>query len=66
MLVSDITSLIHTFPFIIKNFERGEATSEWYTDPCIWTGVAALVPQTWLVFCSWGFFRNPYYEFFKK
>jgi hypothetical protein len=38
----------------------------WKTSTFYWTGVASLVPQTYLVFTSWGVFRNPQYELFKK
>ncbi|KAI0675049.1 ferric reductase NAD binding domain-containing protein [Trametes maxima] len=61
-----ITSLIHTFPFIVQNIRLGEMSKDWNTTPWYWTGVAALVPQTWLVFMSWGPIRNRYYETFKK
>ncbi|KAI0329178.1 hypothetical protein GY45DRAFT_1253334 [Cubamyces sp. BRFM 1775] len=61
-----ITSLIHTFPFIVQSTRMGEMTTNWNTTPWYWTGVAALVPQTWLVFMSWGPIRNRYYETFKK
>ncbi|RPD73308.1 hypothetical protein L226DRAFT_107589 [Lentinus tigrinus ALCF2SS1-7] len=61
-----ITSLIHTFPFIVQNIRRGEMVENWNTSSFYWTGVAALVPQTWLVFMSWGPIRNRYYETFKK
>ncbi|KAH9894984.1 ferric reductase NAD binding domain-containing protein [Cubamyces lactineus] len=61
-----ITSLIHTFPFIVQSIRMGEMTTNWNTTPWYWTGVAALVPQTWLVFMSWGPIRNRYYETFKK
>ncbi|KAJ8472913.1 hypothetical protein ONZ51_g8201 [Trametes cubensis] len=61
-----ITSLIHTFPFIVQSIRMGTMTVDWNTTPFFWTGVAALVPQTWLVFMSWGPIRNRYYETFKK
>ncbi|KIK61838.1 hypothetical protein GYMLUDRAFT_165314 [Collybiopsis luxurians FD-317 M1] len=61
-----ITSLVHTFPFIVKSIEWGTMEVDWNTSQSYWTGVAALVPQTYLVFTSWGFFRNRYYEFFKN
>ncbi|KAI0645443.1 ferric reductase NAD binding domain-containing protein [Trametes meyenii] len=61
-----ITSLIHTFPFIVQNIRLGEMSKDWNTTPWYWTGVATLVPQTWLVFMSWGPVRNRYYETFKK
>ncbi|THV08009.1 hypothetical protein K435DRAFT_642878 [Dendrothele bispora CBS 962.96] len=61
-----ITSLVHTFPFIVVSIRHGEMELNWETGTFYWTGVAALVPQTWLIFMSWGFFRNKYYETFKK
>ncbi|KAH8818584.1 ferric reductase NAD binding domain-containing protein [Flagelloscypha sp. PMI_526] len=61
-----ITSLLHTFPFIINSIQMKEMESQWFKTNWYWTGVAALIPQTWLIFMSWGIIRNPYYEFFKK
>ena len=63
---SDITSLVHTFPFIVMNIRLGEMQSQYQTTGWYWTGIAALIPQTYLVFLSWGIFRNRYYELFKK
>ncbi|KAF8168675.1 FAD-binding domain-containing protein [Mycena galopus ATCC 62051] len=63
---SYITSLVHTFPFIINDIMMGEMVSSYKTSPWYWTGVAALVPQTYLIALSWGIVRNPYYEIFKK
>ncbi|KAI0356232.1 hypothetical protein OH77DRAFT_1401654 [Trametes cingulata] len=61
-----VTSLIHTFPFIVQEIRMGNMPTDWATQPWYWTGVAALVPQTWLVVMSWGPIRNRYYETFKK
>ncbi|KAJ7470930.1 FAD-binding domain-containing protein [Mycena latifolia] len=61
-----ITSLVHTFPFIINDIKMGNMISSYKTSPWYWTGIAALVPQTYLIALSWGIFRNPYYEIFKK
>ncbi|PVF95678.1 hypothetical protein CPB86DRAFT_738277 [Serendipita vermifera] len=60
-----ILSLIHTFPFIINNIKQGTMMASFRTKPWYWTGIACLVPQTWLVFMSFGPIRNAYYEFFK-
>jgi NAD(P)H-flavin reductase len=60
-----VLALIHTFPFIVKNIERGEMVMSWNTSVVYWTGVAALVPQAWLTFMSIGPIRNRFYEFFK-
>ncbi|KAJ7598883.1 ferric reductase NAD binding domain-containing protein [Mycena floridula] len=65
-LIMYITSLVHTFPFIVGEIAAGTMVSSWNTSSLYWTGVAALVPQTYLVFLSWGVFRNRYYEIFKK
>ncbi|KAL1690600.1 hypothetical protein GGG16DRAFT_55264 [Schizophyllum commune] len=61
-----IPSLVHTFPFIVMNIREGTMVKNWDTSVFYWTGVAALVPQTYLVFLSWGVFRNNYYEIFKN
>ncbi|KAJ7073226.1 ferric reductase NAD binding domain-containing protein [Mycena belliarum] len=61
-----ITSLVHTFPFIVREIKMGTMNESWSTGTFYWTGVAALVPQTYLMALSWGIFRNPYYEIFKK
>ncbi|KAG7094832.1 hypothetical protein E1B28_005642 [Marasmius oreades] len=64
-LVMYITSLIHTFVFIVQAIDLDEWEVQWKTN-WYWTGIAALVPQTFLVFMSWGYFRNKYYETFKR
>ncbi|KAA1468607.1 hypothetical protein DENSPDRAFT_833976 [Dentipellis sp. KUC8613] len=61
-----ITSLTHTFPFIVNNIRMGTMTASYKTSSFYWTGIAALVPQTYLIFLSWGIIRNRYYEMFKK
>ncbi|KAF7327304.1 Ferric-chelate reductase [Mycena kentingensis (nom. inval.)] len=61
-----ITSLVHTFPFIVDSIRRGDMMVQYATSPWYWTGVAALVPQTYLIAMSWGPIRNRYYETFKK
>ncbi|KAK7449781.1 hypothetical protein VKT23_013257 [Stygiomarasmius scandens] len=61
-----ITSLVHTFVFIVMSIRQGQMEENWRIGTFYWTGVAALVPQTWLMFMSWGIIRNKYYETFKK
>ncbi|KAG5641814.1 hypothetical protein DXG03_004156 [Asterophora parasitica] len=61
-----ITSLLHTFPFIVYNVEQGKMSLVYSTKSYYWTGVAALIPQTWLILMSWGPIRSRYYETFKK
>ncbi|GLB41559.1 putative FAD-binding domain containing protein [Lyophyllum shimeji] len=61
-----ITSLVHTFPFIRFNVGIGKMELYYRTKSYYWTGVAALIPQTWLILMSWGPIRNRYYETFKK
>ncbi|KAF8075223.1 ferric reductase NAD binding domain-containing protein [Lyophyllum atratum] len=61
-----ITSLIHTFPFIRFNVWIGKMELYYETKSYYWTGVAALIPQTWLILMSWGPIRSRYYETFKK
>jgi hypothetical protein len=43
--VADVTSLVHTFPFIVMNIREGMMRMSWATSSFYWTGVAALVPQ---------------------
>ncbi|KAI0794429.1 ferric reductase NAD binding domain-containing protein [Fomes fomentarius] len=61
-----VLALIHTLPFLIRSYKDGTLRPIWERTPWYWTGVAALVPQTWLVVMSWGPIRNRYYETFKK
>ncbi|KAF5379489.1 hypothetical protein D9615_006545 [Tricholomella constricta] len=60
------TSLVHTFPFIQFNIGVGKMELVYATKSYYWTGVAALIPQTWLILMSWGPIRSRYYETFKK
>ncbi|TFK39662.1 hypothetical protein BDQ12DRAFT_664898 [Crucibulum laeve] len=52
-----ITSLIHTFPFIISNIKHGTMELNYWTKSYYWTGIAALVPQLHCNFCltSWDY-----------
>ena len=59
---------MHTFPFIVQWRNEGEGVMQqkWDSQVYYWSGTAALLPQTWLVFMSIGWIRNRYYETFKK
>ncbi|KAF8174796.1 hypothetical protein K438DRAFT_1908841 [Mycena galopus ATCC 62051] len=61
-----IALLVHTFPFIINNIRMSMMEVQYNTSPFYWSGIAALVPQTYLIALWWGIFRNPYYEIFKN
>ncbi|KAF9455186.1 hypothetical protein BDZ94DRAFT_1124391, partial [Collybia nuda] len=61
-----ITSLAHAFPFIELNRRNGTMEVVYSTESYYWTGVAALIPQTWLILMSWGPIRSRYYETFKN
>ncbi|KAK7696287.1 hypothetical protein QCA50_000941 [Cerrena zonata] len=66
-LIMYVTSLIHSFLFIWNSIHRThDMEEEWQTSSFYWTGVAALVPQTYLTLLSWGYLRNKYYETFKN
>ncbi|RTE81724.1 hypothetical protein BHE90_003793 [Fusarium euwallaceae] len=60
-----VLSLIHTFPFIIYNIDKGMMVDMWKTTVFYWTGVVALIAQAWLTFASWGPLRSLCYEWFK-
>ncbi|GFF27857.1 ferric/cupric reductase transmembrane component 7 [Aspergillus udagawae] len=60
-----VLALIHTFPFIIVHIHKGDMVKQWKTQLTYWTGVAALIPQTYLTVMSLPAIRNRYYEFFK-
>ncbi|KAF9888879.1 hypothetical protein FE257_008249 [Aspergillus nanangensis] len=60
-----VLALVHTFPFIIYHIDQGDMVSKWKSDLTYWTGVAALVPQTYLTVMSLPSIRNRFYEFFK-
>ncbi|KAL2689101.1 hypothetical protein Neosp_003153 [[Neocosmospora] mangrovei] len=53
-----VLSLIHTFPFIIYNIDKGMMVDMWKTTVFYWTGVVALIAQAWLTFASWGPLRD--------
>ncbi|KAK5707314.1 hypothetical protein LTR17_020812 [Elasticomyces elasticus] len=60
-----VLALIHTFPFIIFHIWKGDMTKQWNTSVFYWTGVVALLAQTWLTFTSITPLRAIVYETFK-
>ncbi|KAJ9492824.1 hypothetical protein VN97_g465 [Penicillium thymicola] len=60
-----VLALIHTFPYIIYHIWKGDMMYQWKTSVVYWTGVAALISQTYLTLMSLPFIRNRFYEFFK-
>ncbi|KAI9659757.1 MAG: hypothetical protein M1831_003655 [Alyxoria varia] len=59
-------ALIHTFPFIVWHRKQGDMGQQWGMSVYYWTGVVALIAQSWLQFMSIGVIRNRYYELFKS
>lgn len=49
-----LLALIHTFPFIVYNIRMGTMVEQWDTSVTYWTGVVALLAQSWLTFASFG------------
>ena len=60
-----ILALVHTFPFIVYHRKLGDMGLQWGTGAYYWTGVIALLAQSWLQFMSLGAIRNRFYELFK-
>ena len=58
-------ALVHTFPFIVYHRQQGDMGTQWGTSAYYWTGVIALLAQSWLSFMSLGPIRNRFYELFK-
>lgn len=58
-------ALVHTFPFIVHHRQQGDMGKQWGTSAYYWTGVIALLAQSWLSFMSLGPIRNRFYELFK-
>ena len=58
-------ALVHTFPFIVYHRQQGDMGVQWGTSAYYWTGVIALLAQSWLTFMSFGPIRNRFYELFK-
>jgi ferric-chelate reductase len=61
-----ILALIHTFPYIIYHQRKGDMSQQWNTSVAYWTGVVALLAQTWLTFAALVPIRRRWYEFFKS
>lgn len=61
-----VLALVHTFPFIVYNIQKGDMVEEWSTQVTYWTGVAAIIPQAYLTFFSVAPLRKRFYEFFKS
>lgn len=47
-----VLALLHTFPFIVYNYQKGMMVEMWDTMFSYWTGVAAILPQAYLTFMS--------------
>lgn len=47
-----VLALIHTFPFIIFHIQKGDMVKEWKTNIVYWTGIPALLSQTYLTVMS--------------
>ena len=58
-------ALVHTFPFIVYHRQQGDMGKQWGTSAYYWTGVIALLAQSWLSFMSLAPIRNRFYELFK-
>ncbi|KAJ5935557.1 Riboflavin synthase-like beta-barrel [Penicillium verhagenii] len=58
-------ALVHTFPFIVFHVWKGDMMKAWKTGVEYWTGVVALIAQTYLTIMSLPAIRNRFYEFFK-
>ena len=58
-------ALVHTFPFIVYHRQQGDMGYQWGTSAYYWTGVIAILAQSWLTFMSFGPIRNRFYELFK-
>ena len=57
------TAVIHTLGLAANNVING--SMDWYGSVYWWTGVAAIIPQTWLTFASLAPIRHRAHEFFK-
>ncbi|KAJ5090564.1 hypothetical protein N7532_009248 [Penicillium argentinense] len=60
-----VLALVHTFPYIIFHIWKGDMVKQWKTSVVYWTGIPALLSQTYLTVMSLPAIRNRFYEFFK-
>ncbi|KAJ5397756.1 Riboflavin synthase-like beta-barrel [Penicillium cosmopolitanum] len=60
-----VLALVHTFPYIIFHIRKGDMVKQWKTSVVYWTGIPALLSQTYLTVMSLPLIRNRFYEFFK-
>jgi len=60
-----VLALVHTFPFIIYHIWKGDMVKQWKTSVVYWTGIIAMLAQTYLTVMSLPAIRNRFYEFFK-
>ncbi|OQD73654.1 hypothetical protein PENDEC_c014G00394 [Penicillium decumbens] len=60
-----VLALVHTFPFIIYHIWNGDMVKQWKTSVVYWTGIIAMLAQTYLTVMSLPAIRNRFYEFFK-
>ena len=47
-----VLALIHTFPYIIFHIQKGDMVKQWKTSIVYWTGIPALLSQTYLTVMS--------------
>jgi ferric-chelate reductase len=47
-----VLALVHTFPYIIFHIRKGDMVKQWKTSVVYWTGIPALLSQTYLTVMS--------------
>lgn len=47
-----VLALVHTFPYIIFHIHKGDMVKQWKTSVVYWTGIPALLSQTYLTVMS--------------
>jgi ferric-chelate reductase len=47
-----VLALVHTFPYIIFHIGKGDMVKQWKTSVVYWTGIPALLSQTYLTVMS--------------